>query len=1083
MVERVVNMRKLAPPNQHNISNQNNASEKSQDNSGFGRLLSKKLFNMALRHLMNKKLFMSKKALKTGNYGNPEQCQAEGSSGMLHPHPDSSISLEVPRQQMRSGAAILQHQGVPPDGISEKTEEDTLISADPCETDALRLTSFGKRLCVLASRPLNQRNEQSRLLEEWNRVVATCSTEGENWVPDWNDRKLCGSKVEINYRLKGDSSTPAKNEGRAFMAESKKDHQLVTIKEGGNMTFQYPTLTSSNYPIWSLRIKAIFRAHGIWEAIDPRVDVEPRKDNSAIVYLYQSLPEDLVLQVAHCTRAKEIWDAIKTRHLGVERVMEARLQTLKAEFEAARMKESEKIDDFAAKLSGIASRSASLGTIIEETTLVRKILTALPERFLTIAATIEQLVDLKTVNFQEIVGQDWAAKQKQDRGVGQGRGTQGRGRGRGRSGGRGRGSGRGQSNREEAHFGEKPKKDRSKLQCFRCDGYGHFSADCPTRKEGEQANLAHANPTHRHEEDGPTLLMAIERIHLSEDRVFPQRYDSNTQETNVWYLDTGATNHMTGNKGLFSNLNTEVEGTVRFGDNSCVKIERKGSILLECKTKEQRLLTDVLYIPHLKSNILSIGQAEEGGCEILIKHGTLTMFEPSGATLIKVQRSPNRLYKAHLKTGTPVCLKAEITDPAWLWHTRLGHTNFDTIRKISTEGMVKGVPSIKHPAQLCEARLAGKHSRESFPEQTFFRATWPLEQVYAHLCGPLTPATQAGNKYIFLLVDDCSRFMWAYMLKSKDEALDRFKKFKAEVENCYERKIKALRTDRGGEFDRMCEKAGITRQLTNPYTPQQNGIVERRNRTILNMTRSILKAMRMPQALWAEAVRHSVYLLNRLPTKALKGKTPYEVMKGHKPNLNHLKVFGCIGHVKTPQNLIKKLDSRKDKKEEFTIIAPSDQEETETDPLGPEYRSPAQHPSTSRSPTTEADFSSPRSAIKDRGFKIGREIDGSILNSQGTINHHQRPMRLKTLECRSTKLEPGRDGRRSRGWSTGKYQTNWIADCRRKRDDTKVSIHTSGMTAGGGGGGGVLDAGSGRARGSTVGRQAMRSVGFLIGSS
>ncbi|KAC9145043.1 hypothetical protein E3N88_46293 [Mikania micrantha] len=166
-----------------------------------------------------------------------------------------------------------------------------------------------------------------------------------------------------------------------------------------------------------------------------------------------------------------------------------------------------------------------------------------------------------------------------------------------------------------------------------------------------------------------------------------------------------------------------------------------------------------------------------------------------------------------------------------------------------------------------------------------------------------------------LIVDDHSRFMWAYMLKEKREAFGKFKTFKAMVETQFQKRVKSLRTDRGGEFtsgefNQYCEEEEISRQLTIPYTPQQNGIVERRNRTILNCTRSILKGMKMPQCFWAEAVRHSLYVLNRLPTKILKDHTPYELLKGRRPNLEHLRVFGCVGHVKRPLNQVKKLDDR-----------------------------------------------------------------------------------------------------------------------------------------------------------------------------
>lgn len=141
--------------------------------------------------------------------------------------------------------------------------------------------------------------------------------------------------------------------------------------------------------------------------------------------------------------------------------------------------------------------------------------------------------------------------------------------------------------------------------------------------------------------------------------------------------------------------------------------------------------------------------------------------------------------------------------------------------------------------------------------------------------------------------------MWVYMLKYKDQALEMFKRFKALVEKEAKDTIKTLRTDRGGEFtskefNDFCANAGIKRHLTAPYTPQQNGVVERRNRTVVAMTRSLLKERNMPEMLWGEAIRHSVYILNRSPTKAVVGETPYEAWTGAKPKLSHIRVFGCL---------------------------------------------------------------------------------------------------------------------------------------------------------------------------------------------
>lgn len=144
------------------------------------------------------------------------------------------------------------------------------------------------------------------------------------------------------------------------------------------------------------------------------------------------------------------------------------------------------------------------------------------------------------------------------------------------------------------------------------------------------------------------------------------------------------------------------------------------------------------------------------------------------------------------------------------------------------------------------------------------------------------------------------------MLKEKSEAFEAFKKFRSLVEKEINTEVKMFRTNRGGEFCSndfigYCEKAGIARQFTAPYSPQQNGVVERRNRTVAAMTTSLLKGTKIPAFVWGEAVRHFIYLLNRLP---------YEAWKGKKPNLDHIQLFGCVAYMKIPQVYVKKLDDR-----------------------------------------------------------------------------------------------------------------------------------------------------------------------------
>jgi hypothetical protein len=170
-----------------------------------------------------------------------------------------------------------------------------------------------------------------------------------------------------------------------------------------------------------------------------------------------------------------------------------------------------------------------------------------------------------------------------------------------------------------------------------------------------------------------------------------------------------------------------------------------------------------------------------------------------------------------------------------------------------------------------------------------------------------------------LVVDDMSRYMWAVLLANKSDAEDAFRKLCAGVENEAGRKIKAFRTDRGGgeftsnSFLEFCSERGIKRHLTAPYSPQQNGVVERRNQSVLAMARSMMKAKAVPARLWGEAVMTAVFLLNRASTRSLVGRTPYEAWHGERPAVHFLRVFDCVAHVKITKPNAGKLDDRSTK--------------------------------------------------------------------------------------------------------------------------------------------------------------------------
>ncbi|GJV73368.1 zinc finger, CCHC-type containing protein [Tanacetum coccineum] len=442
--------------------------------------------------------------------------------------------------------------------------------------------------------------------------------------------------------------------------------------------YQCPKLKSTNYTVWAIQIKVILEAHGLWEAIESKdnTEVDIKKDKATIAFLYQALTEDVILQVAGCETAKELWDSLKTRHVGEEKVQQARLQSLMIEFNTLQMKDDERV----------------------------------PFR----CSIQEQTSDLDDILLDEDQRKTQSVLRIKDKAHGRG------------------GQVESQENLLFAH-GEHSGKGR------------RFSK--------------------RREDDEPSLLMTThEEVLLNEGQIQPGKYASG--DASIWYLDNGASNHMTGVKSHFRDINESVTGRVRFGDGSYVQIKGRGSILLGCRNQEQKIVSNVYYIPNLKSNILSLGQLTEIGCKVIMDGNKLTLYDKSKKLLMKVERSKNRLYSIRLQIDTPICLLANVDNQAWLWHARLGHLNFDDINKMTRKGLVEGIPRINHAGQICDACLLGKHSRTPFPNQAKFRSKNPLDLVY-------------GDLY---------------------QALSTFKEFRQKIEMEMRMKVRMLRTDRGGEF-------------------------------------------------------------------------------------------------------------------------------------------------------------------------------------------------------------------------------------------------------------------------------------------
>lgn len=176
--------------------------------------------------------------------------------------------------------------------------------------------------------------------------------------------------------------------------------------------------------------------------------------------------------------------------------------------------------------------------------------------------------------------------------------------------------------------------------CYRCDKLGHYASDCSDRLLKLQETLENNSDTQDANE-----LMIHEIVYLNEDGIIPSKYDPSSSGDNIWYLDNGASNHMTGDKRYLRLLDDSITGKFKFGDDSRIDIKGKGSIEFIDRNGEARTMTEVYYIMDLKSNIISLGQATEFGCDVRLKEAYLTMHDRDGKLLVKAKRSRNRLYK------------------------------------------------------------------------------------------------------------------------------------------------------------------------------------------------------------------------------------------------------------------------------------------------------------------------------------------------------------------------------------------------------------------------------------------------------
>ena len=442
-----------------------------------------------------------------------------------------------------------------------------------------------------------------------------------------------------------------------------------------------------------------------------------------------------------------------------------------------------------------------------------------------------------------------------------------------------------------------PTSDPKEAVCFYCNTKGHWKRSCPKYlkdlKDGKVEKGSHSG-------------MFMIELH-------------NTTTSDSWVLDTGCGTHIcTVLQGLKESRKLKHgELNLVMGNKKITPVTKIGKYELMLKSGVRINLNNCCYSSEMTRNIISF--------HALFKDGYQFSFDNENGDIL-VYSNGCFIFKASPCKGiyeTVECISdngnvilnvgsSNELDKSKLWHSRLGHINKKRIAQLQKDGVLESF-DLKSD-DVCKSCLLGKMTKSPFTG-TCERGEGLLDLVHTDVCGPFRSATKDGKHYYVTFTDDFSRYGYVYLIKHKSDTFEVFKRYQNEVENQLGRKIKVLRSDRGGEylsiefFDHL-KNCGIVSQLTPPRTPQLNGVAERRNRTLLDMVRSMMSRATLPIRFWGYALETAAHILNRVPTKKV-SKTPFEMWKGKRPSLGHIKIWGCEVFVRREAQ--DKLEARSEK--------------------------------------------------------------------------------------------------------------------------------------------------------------------------
>lgn len=653
-------------------------------------------------------------------------------------------------------------------------------------------------------------------------------------------------------------------------------------------------LNNENYSTWKYKIELMLIKEGLQEVVDrTRNENEneaewKKKDGQAKAIIGLSIEDNQLIHVRKLKTAKEYWDELKKYH--EQCTITSKVFILKKLCRMI-MPEDGNIEHHISTMMDLVEQYQVQDTenVIPNSLIVALILSSLPENYnnLIIALESRPVNELTLDLVKNKLIHEYRRRQESHA--------------------------RNETENEMAmKTGTKSKgfKNKQQLKCDHCKKNGHLKQDCYFLKNSNKnwnykANKIVDDTDEDSNDDESSREENIENYYCFKA---DEKYQINQIE---WFIDSAATCHMTNNKSFFTILNNEHNGKIYLANGKPINTSGIGEGSLKCVKEDGKsthiTIKNVLYVPELDSSLLSVKRLTENGYTVIFEEKKCFIIKDSN--VIAIGSTKDHLYKLKL-VNTANMVKNE-RNCIHIWHRKMGHRDIEAIQFLVKNELANGIIIDDCKTKItCECCIKGKMTSKSFPKQSKTRSNSVLELIHTDLCGPIPYTTPTGNRYILTFTDDYSRYSKVYFLKRKNEVIEKFKIYAAEVTNRFEKTIKTIRSDNGGEytsdsFENLLKTMGIHHQRTISYTPQQNGVAERKNRTLVEMAKCMLLDANMDKKYWAEAINTANYLCNRLPTKAC-NKTPFELWTNIKPDISHLQIFGTKVYAKLPDEKRKK---------------------------------------------------------------------------------------------------------------------------------------------------------------------------------